>query len=188
MIYPYLYNWSVENPVNKIIEIPTNFREVFKPADNKYYNSNFELVTGETGYYLYKENDLFPNPLYYNDGKIKSIILYNANTSQLEITHFGSESNNNYHTIPTNKVNYMIKNYYNLSASNNTVQCQIIKDRVTYTAMKQLFFGTSGTSGTDVTLTINFNNNESALTIGRDANGYAKIEEACVLNAKLYNQ
>jgi hypothetical protein len=44
MIYPYLYNWSDNSPVNKIIEIPTNFKEVYRSADNKYYNDKFELV------------------------------------------------------------------------------------------------------------------------------------------------
>lgn len=184
MFQPYLYNWNAENPVNSIIEIPTNYQEVF----NVYYTSDFKVSDTETGYYLYKTNDTFPNPLYYEDKSLKSIILYNANTSQLEITHFGDKAQDNYHKLPTNKVNYVIKNYYSLASSNNSIQCQIIKDRVVYTATKQLFFGPSGTSGTDVTLTINFNNNETALTIGRDEKGYAKIEEACILNAKLYNQ
>lgn len=184
MIYPYLYNWSVEDPINNIVEVPTNYKEVF----NIYYTSDFKISDTETGYYLYKTNDTFPNPLYYEDKSLKSIILYNANTSQLEITHFGNKAQNDYHKIPTNKANYVIKNYYSLASSNNTVQCQIVKDRVIYTATKQLFFGLSGTSGTDVTLTINFNNNETALTIKADENGYATLENACILNAKLYNQ
>ena len=184
MIYPYLYNWSAEDPINNIVEVPTNYKEVF----NIYYTSDFKVSDTETGYYLYKTSDTFPNPLYYEDKSLKSIILYNANTSQLEITHFGNKAQDDYHKIPTNKANYVIKNYYSLASSNNTVQCQIVKDRVIYTATKQLFFGPSGTSGTDVTLTINFNNNETALTIKADEHKHAALEKACILNAKLYNQ
>lgn len=188
MIYPYLYNWSDNSPVNKIIEIPTNFKEVYRSADNKYYNDKFELVEQITGYYLYKENDSFPNPLYYNSGKLKSIILYNEKTAQIEITHFGSPEDNDYHKIPTNQANYMIKNYYSLSSQNNTIQCSIVKDRITYHTKKEMLFGPSGTSGTDVTLTINFNNNDTALTITSDSDGFAALKEGCVVNAKLYNQ
>lgn len=74
---------------------------------------------------------------------------------------------------------YRIDGYYSQSKNNNTVRCEILRDGVTYTAVKELTFGIQGTSGTDVTLVLDFDNGVSARTVGSD--------DAVIATARLYD-
>jgi hypothetical protein len=42
----------------------------------------------------------------------------------------------------------------------------VVKDSVTYYGVKEFTFGVAGTTGTDCTLVIDFDNNETAVTVG----------------------
>ena len=75
---------------------------------------------------------------------------------------------------------YRIKNFYSASNANNTVKCTIQKNNMQYSAIKEFSFGLRGTSGTDATLVIDFDNNKTALTAGN-------ISEALKLTAHLYD-
>lgn len=76
---------------------------------------------------------------------------------------------------------YKIKGYYSQNYSNNTIQCKVIKDKITYTAIKELTFGVAGTTGTDCTFILDFeDNNKNAITIGTG--------ESINVVAKLYNE
>jgi hypothetical protein len=78
-----------------------------------------------------------------------------------------------------NYQNYRIKSYYSQSYNDNTIQCKIVKNNVTYTCTKELTFGTAGTSGTDCTFILDFDNGVTALTIGDSA--------AVTVTARLYD-
>lgn len=77
------------------------------------------------------------------------------------------------------KQGYYINSYYSQSYHNNTVMCQVVKDGITYTATKELTFGHAGTSGTDATFVLDFDNGVPGLTVGSD--------QAVVITARLYN-
>ena len=48
--------------------------------------------------------------------------------------------------------NFRIKDYYVQTATNNTIYCDVVRRKGTvYSAAKQIFFGTSGSNGTDAT-------------------------------------
>ena len=52
---------------------------------------------------------------------------------------------------------YYIRGYYSEGYSNNTITCQIVKEKgAIYVATKTFTFGQAGTTGTDVTLVIDF--------------------------------
>lgn len=53
------------------------------------------------------------------------------------------------------KQQFRIKDYYVQTATNNTIYCELVKKRGTvYTAAVQIFFGTSGSNGTDATFVL----------------------------------
>lgn len=78
-----------------------------------------------------------------------------------------------------NTQKYKIKSYYSQSYSDNIIQCKIVKDKITYTATKELTFGTAGTTGTDHTFILDFDNGATALTINDTA--------AVTVTARLYD-
>ena len=51
---------------------------------------------------------------------------------------------------------FRIKSYYTQTASNNTIRCEVYKDNKTYSAEITLYFGVSGSNGTDYTLTVTY--------------------------------
>lgn len=63
-----------------------------------------------------------------------------------------------------NTQKYRIRSYYSQAYSDNTIQCKIIKNNTTYTATKELTFGVAGTTGTDCTFILDFDNGVTAVT------------------------
>ena len=76
-------------------------------------------------------------------------------------------------------VKYKIRGIYNQTFNNNTIICRVIKDTLEYTATKELSFGPIGTAGTDYTFVLDFQDRNTALTIGDN--------EAVLVEAKLYD-
>lgn len=74
---------------------------------------------------------------------------------------------------------YNIRSYYSQSYSNNTITCIITKDRVQYIGNKELTFGPAGTSGTECTFVLDFDNGVIALTQGS--------KDAITVTARLYD-
>lgn len=75
-----------------------------------------------------------------------------------------------------NKQPYYISSYYSEQYSNNTISCTIEKEPNTfYTATKPLTFGIAGTTGTDVTLVIDFQNVSIHAIDIEDSEKYAQI-------------
>lgn len=63
------------------------------------------------------------------------------------------------------KVGFFIKPDLNRSATHNTVYLEVQKDGQLYTAQANLLFGTAGTSGSDFTLVLQWENGENALNL-----------------------
>lgn len=78
-----------------------------------------------------------------------------------------------------NSQRYKINSHYTQAYNKNTITCKVTKDKTVYTAVKELVFGPAGTSGTDYTFVLDFNNGATALTIGD--------ETAITARARLYN-
>lgn len=71
------------------------------------------------------------------------------------IYRFG-DVNNKYDISHANTQRYKIRSSYDPGRTNNTIQCKVMKDKITYTAVLDLAFGQAGTSGSDHTLRIKY--------------------------------
>lgn len=69
---------------------------------------------------------------------------------------------------------FRIESYYTPQNTNNTVHCEIVKNGLTYKASSTLIFGPQGTNGTDSTLVLKFQDDQSAI----DANNKEIVVEA----------
>lgn len=74
---------------------------------------------------------------------------------------------------------YKIAPYYSQAYNNNTIQCKIVKDKTTYTAIKELTFGVAGTTGTDCTFILDFDKGKTCLKQGDNS--------AVTVTARLYD-
>lgn len=63
---------------------------------------------------------------------------------------------------------YSIKNNWHSSNSSNIIRCEVMADDILYKASLDLQFGKAGTSGTNITLVLEFDNNENALSLDSD--------------------
>lgn len=126
--------------------------KVQKNGENIYDNSNSVV-----GRYYYEDND---------DERIH-IIRYGSGIKGTDISKYNYQP-------------YRIKNYYSQTDSDNTIQCKVIKEKITYTTTKELTFGVAGTTGTDYTFIIDFDDNVTAVTA--DPNG-----RAVTVTARLYD-
>jgi hypothetical protein len=83
-----------------------------------------------------------------------------------------------YDIVNQNTQRYRIRSFYSQTYSNNTIQCKVVKDGVTYLAVKELSFGPAGTNGSDYTFVLDFEKGDSAVTV----NG-----KATTVRARLYD-
>lgn len=87
-----------------------------------------------------------------------------SNDDYTTITISNLDINNLINNKPTLK--YSIKSYYSAAANNNTITCVIKKGGVEYTGLLTFSFGQAGTTGTDYTLVLEFeDNNFNAITL-----------------------
>lgn len=104
-------------------------------------------------------------------------IMYDANKKEIVICWKGDTNN-------ANRINYMIDytiaSYYTSAYTYNTITCIIEKNKQIYKTALEFTFGVAGTTGTNYTLVIDFDNNETALTAGNP--------KTVSLKAKLYDQ
>lgn len=77
------------------------------------------------------------------------------------------------------KQKYRIKSYWSQDDVNNTIYCTVKQYGIDYPAVREFSFGPSGTSGTDCTLTLDFEDGVTALTIGNP--------QAVIARARLYD-
>lgn len=93
--------------------------------------------------------------------------------------HIKHEFNDNESVTNEDLQSYRIRNYYSQAYSNNTITCIVKKDGITCVGVKELTFGPAGTSGTDATFVLDFDNGINALTKGST--------EAVMVTARLYD-
>lgn len=148
-----------------------------------YNNQQVVQIDKETPY----TGDLFESEdvryLQSNLSNERNIITYNESLDLLEFT-FLSEDNG----LIKSGINYRIRANWSQQYNNNTIVCDLVKNGHHYHAIKICYFGTSGTSGTDYTLRIDFDENEVALTVGADDNGNAIIKNNLIARVKLFDK
>ena len=66
-------------------------------------------------------------------------------------------------------VGFFIKKKLNRNATNNTIRLEVIKDGQEFTAQAQLLFGTAGTSGSDYTIVLTWDNGENAFDTSKNS-------------------
>lgn len=104
-------------------------------------------------------------------------VTWEKDTNRIHIKRKCESTDGSIANVSTQK--YKIKSYYSQSYSDNIIQCKVVKDKITYTATKELTFGTAGTTGTDYTFILDFDNGATALTINDTA--------AVTVTARLYD-
>lgn len=85
-----------------------------------------------------------------------------------------------------NSQRYKIKSFYTHNYSNNIIKCIVTKNKIKYTTTKELTFGPAGTSGTDYTFVLDFNNGITALTLKSDYKESETIPSV-IVQARLYD-
>jgi hypothetical protein len=78
---------------------------------------------------------------------------------------------------------FSIKNNWHESNSFNRISCKLVANYTTYERTIELKFGKAGTSGTNITLKLDYDDGENALIIDEQFN----IVEPCKIKAALYD-
>lgn len=99
---------------------------------------------------------------------------------RVHIFRYGEKANK--YQLKDNTLTYRIKGYYSQSYSDNTIQCKVIKDKITYTTTKEMTFGVAGTTGTDCTFILDFDNGVTAVS-PEDRNNQVSVS----VTARLYD-
>ena len=99
---------------------------------------------------------------------------YTSTTTLKQMTSYG---------MPVFK--YTIASMYNPSKANNFIECSVSINGITYRATKDLTFGQSGTSGTEYTFVLDFENNVNAITLPSSIEGSEQVEY--IIGARLYD-
>ena len=105
--------------------------------------------------------DINANPLDINN--LPSGVSYNNETDSYEFLFEQNENEKQDANIIS--VGYFINSHLNHNANRNIVYLEINKDGQLYTAQAQMFFGTAGSSGSDYTLIVMWDNGENAFDI-----------------------
>ena len=131
----------------------------------------------------FKESELTEaNSIEWIIPKENSMIVLDNAESYLEsdgFYHIKYEFKDNESVTNEDLQSYYIRSYYSQAYSNNTITCIVKKDGITCVGVKELTFGPAGTSGTDATFVLDFDNGINALTKGNT--------EAVMVTARLYD-
>lgn len=193
-------NYRIYNQGNSLIDgaqanVQRKWIPYFKSSTGGTDSSPVELIEAESIEWIIPTNktmiiiDNFPNPgkeegkdkvvSSEKDGKVFQRYWYDSNDDQrLHIIRYGSGTKGN-DISEYNFQSYRIKSYYSQTYSDNTIQCKIVKDKITYTATKELTFGVAGTTGTDCTFILDFDNGITAVT--------NNATDAVTVTARLYD-
>lgn len=126
-----------------IWKIPLVNSMIYPPQDGKEYNSS-DVATS----YWIKDGYAYIKRL---SGKSAAV-----SESAGTVTDWSAEQK------------FRIKDYYQESATNNTVYCYVVKNNVAYEASQELTFGPMGTNGTDFTFRMSFESDNVGIT-GQDS-------------------
>ena len=118
-------------------------------------------------------------------------------TGRISMKRYGDKSKK-WDISQSNDQRYKIKRYYAQQYASNTIQCKVVKDKITYTAVKELTFGPAGTSGSDYTLILDFDDGFTAIPFlgteflkdekpDADKVKSALVQESYGITARLYD-
>lgn len=103
-----------------------------------------------------------------NDGDVPNESAQYRNNDYWIITRKPKEDKE---AFTSNEQSYSISSQWTRQKNNNFVICKVSIDGVEYEATKQLNFGKAGTNGTNLTLVMEFVDNQNALIINDSENG-----------------
>lgn len=102
---------------------------------------------------------------------VYTYVIYNQTLDVIEFLHVSNRDSGFYQfTDVKNNSSSIIQHYYIQRTYmpqrvRNTVELEIVKDRIRYHTARQFYFGQSGSSGSAYTILVDFRNNMNALTI-----------------------
>ena len=175
-------NYFIYNPSGKIInegqgqgyerKFEARFRGI--PIDNP--ESGFKNISQIT-WIIPTDGSLKHTMLTYNDDYWNNADCKDTATGDLK---YITRVNDGINPLITTQ-SYSIKNNWHSSNSSNLVRCEIIADGMVYETSLDLQFGKAGTSGTNITLVLEFDNNENALIYKNNENS------ECTIKASMYD-
>ena len=156
------------------------FKAYFNSAMENNISDNAELIEAESVEWVIPTQ----NTMIVLEEEFLSPDCYLDEDGFYHIIRYGEQATNFIQNQNTQK--YKIKSQYSQSYNNNTIKCIVIRNKITYTTIKELTFGPAGTSGTDYTFILDLDTKENALTLKSD---YANDEavSAVIVKARLYD-
>lgn len=179
-------NYRIYNQGNSLIDaaqaqVQRKWTPYFKSSTAKEDAAPTELIEAESIEWIIptKKTMIVIDKSFYGGENLDKIEVSEDADSRLHIKRYGSGPRGNEFENGRNSQPYRIRSYYSQTYSDNTIQCKVVKDKITYTAVKELTFGVAGTTGTDCTFILDFDNGVTAVTDNSDA--------AVTVTARLYD-
>lgn len=164
-------NYRIYNQGNSLIDaaqaqIQREWIPYFKSSNEKEDAAPTELIEAESIEWIIptKKTMIVIDKSFYGGEDLDNIEVSEDADSRLHIKRYGSGPRGNVFENGRNHQLYRIRSYYSQTYSDNTIQCKVVKDKITYTAVKELTFGVAGTTGTDCTFILDFDNGITAVT------------------------
>lgn len=164
-------NYRIYNQGNSLIDaaqaqIQREWIPYFKSSNEKEDTAPTELIEAESIEWIIptKKTMIVIDKSFYGGEDSNKIEVSEDADSRLHIKRYGSGPKGNVFENGRNHQLYRIRSYYSQTYSDNTIQCKIVKDKITYTAVKELTFGVAGTTGTDCTFILDFDDGVTAVT------------------------
>lgn len=180
-------NYRIYNQGNSLIDaaqaqVQRKWTPYFKSSTAKEDAAPTELIEAESIEWIIptKKTMIVIDKSFYGGEDLDNKIEVSQDAdSRLHIKRYGSGPRGNEFEGGRNSQPYRIRSYYSQTYSDNTIQCKVVKDKITYTAVKELTFGVAGTTGTDCTFILDFDDGITAVTDNSDA--------AVTITARLYD-
>lgn len=143
--------------------------------------TNTMIYEPEHGYEFDSTKDKIEYLGYDNDGKevIKAKKTEVPNPTYVLITRQGTEKYDVGENVEALQIQaeqtFRIKDYYVSGATNNTVTCTVVKNKVTVFATTSMVFGQQGSNGTNSTLLLRWADNRVAIHPGESLKVYAYL-------------
>lgn len=182
-------NYRIYNQGNELINPAEGatervFKAYFKGAPLTNAESIEWIIPTENSMIVLENNYYAPDRTWDDAGRI-SMKRYGDKSKRWDISQ-------------SNDQRYKIKRYYAQQYASNTIQCKVVKDKITYTAVKELTFGPAGTSGSDYTLILDFDDGFTAIPFlgteflkdgkpDEDKVKTALVQESYGITARLYD-
>lgn len=164
-------NYLIYTPGNVLLEsaessIVRKLTATFKLSTDL-YRGNLEIAE-EIKWYIPNSNTMLVFDT--NNSQLKnSIKTVEGNYDVYTCKGLGDTGNiliDSTQNICYNYINYRIKGYYTASNINNSIKCEVVKNKTKYTYVKEFSFGQAGTTGTDFTFVLDFTEGKTGIPLG----------------------